>query len=357
MQQLHRIAILVLIFATTSPDLFAQATAIFTTDKESYSYGDTMQICRSIKNDSPSEVYVEEDGCCSDEIFINGVRFQQYYATSPISHLGECVENFEGWCHLGFVGYFIQPGEQHAKDCIDLPLVNQTLCTPDWDGFGYAETFDFEVTDPMRIQVGIESVGLSQEIFIPVNLFLPVELEDWKAELHDSSVFLSWSTLSERDNAYFEIEMSEGGEYQVVGNVGGNGSTVEKNSYTLDIPLLGSGSYMFRLSQIDFDGTRRNLGEVELFVPLSGEFEISSPYPNPSSNVFNLDFKVKTTQHVDVVLYDLFGRTVGTLYSAQTRANESVHISSSSLDLANGSYVYRVKGERFEEDGILTVQR
>ena len=351
MKQLRLASFTLLFTALSIVELSAQARAIITTDRESYVYGDTMEICRIAINEGPDTEEIYEDGCCSDRVIINGINYQQFYI-QPYTYFGECIPDAYEECHLGFVTWPLASGESYVKDCMELRLINTEHCIPgiDW-------TTDFEVTNPLRIEVFIEGVGSSEEMVIPVDLNLPVELENFDAALLESGVALSWSTHSERNNAYFEIEMSDGEEYRMTTSVTGNGSTLERNEYSHKIQGLSSGTYSFRLSQTDFDGTRRVLSEVEIFVPLDGEYELSMAYPNPTTDQFNLDLKVKKAQHIEANLFDIFGRQVASLYNRQSQANESIQITSSSLDLANGSYVFRVRGEYFEKDGIVTIQK
>jgi hypothetical protein len=88
---------------------------------------------------------------------------------------------------------------------------------------------------------------------------LPVELVSFKAVLHKQDVQLTWTTASEKDNAYFEVEMSEQGnaEFAKVGRVkskAGNSSVATKYAYKHRLNGNGGIRY-FRLKQVDLDGT------------------------------------------------------------------------------------------------------
>ncbi len=88
---------------------------------------------------------------------------------------------------------------------------------------------------------------------------LPVELTVFTGFLDKNDVLLSWSTLSEFQNAGFEIERSFDGErFENIGSIAGAGSTTQKQDYTftdLDVKnhALGTIAY-YRLKQIDYDG-------------------------------------------------------------------------------------------------------
>lgn len=105
---------------------------------------------------------------------------------------------------------------------------------------------------------------------------LPVELADFKGSLLGEDVHLSWQTLSESENAGFEIERSFDGErFEIIGmEIGAGTSSVAQAYYFEDYgarsQALGKEVY-YRLVQIDYDG-KKTYSEV-LTVDLNLEFE------------------------------------------------------------------------------------
>ena len=70
-------------------------------------------------------------------------------------------------------------------------------------------------------------------------------------------VALAWVTLSERDNAYFDVERSTDGEgFAAIGRVAGAGTSSERRAYGYEHRADERGAVYFRLTQVDFDGTR-----------------------------------------------------------------------------------------------------
>jgi hypothetical protein len=89
-------------------------------------------------------------------------------------------------------------------------------------------------------------------------LVVPVNLVSFEAEYIPSrrNVELSWLTLGEQDNAYFEVQRSIDGEhYEVVDVVSGSGTTFDAKRYTSTdySPFPGEINY-YRLKQVDGDG-------------------------------------------------------------------------------------------------------
>lgn len=84
---------------------------------------------------------------------------------------------------------------------------------------------------------------------------LPVELTFFRAEIIEGKTVLTWQTSSEENNSGFEVERSTDGEnFETIGLIEGNGTTLEVQNYTYidNDPLDGINYY--RLKQIDFDG-------------------------------------------------------------------------------------------------------
>lgn len=83
---------------------------------------------------------------------------------------------------------------------------------------------------------------------------LPVELLSFNAIKHEDAVKLIWVTAAEINNDYFEIERSADGEqWEVIGSVGGAGTSTEKITYEfVDYQFCSSACY-YRLKQVDYD--------------------------------------------------------------------------------------------------------
>ena len=88
---------------------------------------------------------------------------------------------------------------------------------------------------------------------------LPVELVAFAAERRGEAAYLSWTSASEKNSAYFEAEVSpDGTSFRPVGRVAAQGSTAQPHAYTLTDPRLlayGMPLVYYRLRQVDRDGT------------------------------------------------------------------------------------------------------
>ncbi len=85
---------------------------------------------------------------------------------------------------------------------------------------------------------------------------LPVELIDFSSSInHQNSIQLEWSTASEVNNDFFEVQYSTNGwEFQIIGIVEGNGNSIEINNYKFTHHRTISSLNYYRLKQVDFNG-------------------------------------------------------------------------------------------------------
>lgn len=152
---------------------------------------------------------------------------------------------------------------------------------------------------------------------------LPVELSEFKvSKVNKVHTLISWKTLTEKDNAFFEVERSaDASNFNTIVSVPGKGTTNSENSYAVtDIqPLKGINFY--RLKQVDLDGTT-SYSKI-----LSLEFDdvpVANFYPNPAQEFVNVS--VNNTQVLNkVYFYDGLGRLVleQTLNSNATKVDIS----------------------------------
>jgi N-acetylneuraminic acid mutarotase len=109
----------------------------------------------------------------------------------------------------------------------------------------------------------------------------PIDLGDWRAVTRGPWVKLSWTTLNERNNAWFAIEKSEDQQFwmQLKKLPGaGNSSEPKHYQYTDAEPWLGTSYY--RLKQVDHDGAYTYSPTLSVFFEnlFSDRLEV---FPNP----------------------------------------------------------------------------
>lgn len=176
---------------------------------------------------------------------------------------------------------------------------------------------------------------------------LPVELVAFDALLDGNTAVLTWRTVSETNNAGFEVQHRAAQAYEVLGFVEGAGTTLVPQDYVYTVSGLSPGPHRFRLKQVDYDGTLEYSPEVEVVVDLSGCFVLSAAYPNPFNAAATFTLVVAKTQQVQVQVFDVLGRRVAQLYDGSMAGGVVHPFTFEARGLPGGLYIIYAAGEHF----------
>ncbi len=184
---------------------------------------------------------------------------------------------------------------------------------------------------------------------------LPVELSSFTSVISNSNVTLNWSTSSETNNSRFDIERSSNGVWSKVGAVNGNGTTTEVRNYTFTDKGLASGTYNYRLKQIDFNGNYEyhNLSN-EVVIGVPSVFDLAQNYPNPFNPSTTINYQISAPGKVTLSLYDLNGREVKSLVN-ETKEAGYYSVSLNASDLSSGIYFYTLTSGNFVQTKKLSL--
>lgn len=159
----------------------------------------------------------------------------------------------------------------------------------------------------------------------------PVELAFFNAEYVVKNVVrLEWQTLSELNNAYFQVEQSLNGHaFKPIGKVQGNGTVQSVSTYAFEHQKPAIGTNYYRLRQVDVD----EKFEYSNIISVEVESEVPEIHPNPT-----FDFVVIKGKNLEGIarVTDLFGRIV----------REQNLTESDSIDLSgllNGVYLIEIQ--------------
>jgi len=173
-----------------------------------------------------------------------------------------------------------------------------------------------------------------------VSGLLPVELMGFSAQVVDEVVKLTWTTITENNNDYFEIERTvDGKSYIKIGKVLGNGNSNEVNFYKFDDMTPVQGISYYRLKQVDLNGQFEYSGLVKANVILqSAAFKIAPTI------VTNKEFWIQTgnigSGTVEISLHAANGAVMQ--HSSQDLSNENQTQSlyfPIKCNLTNGIYI------------------
>lgn len=163
---------------------------------------------------------------------------------------------------------------------------------------------------------------------------LPVELTSFAAKPEPRAVALTWTTSSEENNAGFEVQKSVNGKnFETIGFVEGNGTSLEINAYNFIDESPVSGVNYYRLKQNDFDGT---FGYSDILTVNFDAKATATIYPNPTTE--KLTIATETQGEVNIRIFNMKGQVV---YQNSKRVDNQLEIN---LDeLAKGNYILQVK--------------
>lgn len=182
---------------------------------------------------------------------------------------------------------------------------------------------------------------------------IPVELNSFTASVNDNSVVLNWKTASEKNNLGFEIEKSIGTQsslrnWDALAFINGAGTTVEEQNYFYSDNQLSNGKYLYRLKQIDFDGSVSYSNEVEVDVNLLNEYSLDQNYPNPFNPSAVIKYALGGRQHATLKVFDILGNEVATLVNEMKDAG-AYEVEWNASSLPSGIYFYTLRTSSFTQ--------
>jgi hypothetical protein len=184
-------------------------------------------------------------------------------------------------------------------------------------------------------------------LFITVNYLTvrPVELISFRSTIIDNDVNLFWETSKELNNMGFEVHRLKDGiaDWTNIGFVQGHFNTNENKSYRFTDKNLQSGSYKYRLKQIDVNGNFEyfNLTET-VVIGIPQEIFLSQNYPNPFNPETVINYKLSSGDHVALGIYDASGKLIRYLVNEYKPAGY-YEVSLNSDVLPSGVYYYNME--------------
>lgn len=193
---------------------------------------------------------------------------------------------------------------------------------------------------------------------------LPVELTSFEATASRDGARLTWQTASETGSAGFEVQRkSTGGPSSAWKQIGyveskaSGGSATEPLSYEYVATGLPVGTHLFRLRQVDLDGSSAIYGPVDTRIRMEEPVKLTAPAPSPASESATIFFSVKEKVETTIRLYNALGQRVATLYDGPPRAGERQSVEVEASGLPSGMYFLRLQAGGKTETRRLTVVR
>lgn len=157
---------------------------------------------------------------------------------------------------------------------------------------------------------------------------LPVKLTQFKGDLLDNAISLSWATTEESGSSHFDIQRSgDLQEFMTIGKVMSKGNSGTKLNYNFLDTSPAKGNNYYRLRQVDKDGSFENSRIISVANNANSvAFEILG---NPVVNR-ELKFLLKGDSQQNIRLFDMSGRAIpfslsntGNIYTVKPASNLS----------------------------------
>ncbi|MCW8813213.1 MAG: T9SS type A sorting domain-containing protein [Chlorobium sp.] len=172
---------------------------------------------------------------------------------------------------------------------------------------------------------------------------IPVELTSFTAVSDNGVVQLNWQTATEINNHMFEIQRkAEASEFVTIGYVEGAGTTTEPQSYSYTDNEVQRGTYVYRLKQIDFNGTFTYSNEVEVDATGPLTFNLGQNYPNPFNPSTKINYSIPEDGNIKLAVYNIVGEEVAVLVNGFTQAG-SFDVTFNASNLPSGVYIYKLQ--------------
>ena len=190
-----------------------------------------------------------------------------------------------------------------------------------------------------------------------VNVFsdgtvVPVELTSFTANLNGNVINLNWTTATETNNKGFEIQRKINNErWETIGFKTGKGTSTNMSAYTFsdNIGSLSPGSLVYRLKQIDLDGSFKYSNEVEVQKVSIVKYNLSQNYPNPFNPSTIIKYSIEKSGLVTLKIYNILGKEIASLVNeVKPAGNYEVIFNANNLPagrqgLSSGVYFYKLQ--------------
>ena len=268
-----------------------------------------------------------------DQINLNG-------STATVTY-SNVMGGFTGTGNINLDPAFVLSGNDPYSILDTSPCRNTG--TPDTSGL-FLPSFD--LAGNLRISENRIDMGAYEYQGI-----IPVELTSFNASVTGSTVTLNWITATEQNNLGFDVERKNDSEsWMKIGFVDGNGTSTKINKYIYVDSKISTGTYNYRIKQIDFNGTFKyyNLNEsIEIGIP--NVYNLSQNYPNPFNPSTLINFSIPKAGVVTMKVFNVLGKEVATLVNENKDAgNYIVELNASNFGMRSGVYFYTLESGGFK---------
>lgn len=182
--------------------------------------------------------------------------------------------------------------------------------------------------------------------WVTSDLVLPVNLINFSGTKKDGYNSLQWSTASEQNSSYFEIQRSENStDFNTIAKVtaSGNSSSIKNYQYNDNQISSATSIYYYRLKMVDIDGSVKYSSIIFIKNSAGG---VTTVYPNPARNQITINIADQSLLKTQALLSDLSGKVLQriTLNQTSTQVDISNYVKGIYiLKFTNGNSIKIVK--------------
>ena len=167
---------------------------------------------------------------------------------------------------------------------------------------------------------------------------LPIEMLDVTTQCTNGLLTINWTTLSETNSGYFEIEKSnDGTTFQFVNKIPAAGNSLVQKNYAYQVGNTDGGANYFKISERDRNGA---LGYTRIISATCSDTPQENLELYTFEDLLYLSFDALSNQNINITCYDLNGRLV---YSNQIPIHEGKNVADYQLILPAGIYLFQVE--------------
>lgn len=138
---------------------------------------------------------------------------------------------------------------------------------------------------------------------------LPVTIANINAKSYENAIIINWSTSSELNSRYFEIQRSTDGQnFRKMGVVSAAGNSNVVQQYFFRDELPANGKNFYRLKVVDLDGQYELSKIVNVQVKTTKNMLIKSSAINRPSGKLSLELESGGNSNVNIFVTDINGR-------------------------------------------------
>ena len=318
--------------------------------------------------------YIFNDGLyCSIEdaenhykfIHLNGTSFNLVEESLLFNSFGSFIITYDN--KLFFKGTYDDGGESYSNCCYfdgtEIVPIESSIGTKEFSSVAFAHF------DKLYLVYYVSSAGFMQGNYCFATCQyveddpMPVELSSFNCSLCDGIPLLQWTTMSEINNAGWNIYRgaSDGQQEAMQVNcelIDGHGTTSQLSQYSFydQYSLQTNSTYYYWLESIDYSGNSEKFGPIALFIPEENEetpevpsiSALKSNSPNPFNPTTTIFYDIAIAGNVELNVYNAKGQFVETLVNEYKEA-DYYNVIWQADNQPSGVYYYQLKSKFYNE--------